>query len=688
MNTLQSLKKNKIPSPAICISKNARNYFLLIIFASIAFQQTRAQADSRLLLADKYFSSGDYFTAAGLYEQFLHPPVKQKQPTGFPLNSKKNRTDVIGNNMNKYDILYKQAESYRLANYWEEAAERYKECLESDPAKYASALYWYSVCQRSLGKYKEAEANASQFLSTTAGSANPYQQSAENELETIQYIKNQLNRPDSILFTISKINSLNGQEKGIYAPAATQGNQLMITSTKIDSIVTPGVNPYHNRLFYSTLVNGNLQNILPVTIDGMDASLNQGTASLSANGDHLYFTQWKKENAQTISSIYYSTKTDSGWGIPVLLPLVNSEVSSSKQPFCSIEGKYLFFASDRPGGSGNFDIWISVLLPDGSAGEPVNAGEMLNTAANEQAPFYHSSSHSLVFASDRKPGMGGFDLFTAKGWDMNWEKPENIGYPVNSSRDDLYFYAPEKSSLLSKAIISSDRGSECCLETYTVSKTPKKNIIKGFVQDCKNNEPIADVEIIMKSVSGKVVSTKTAVDGSYQFEIAGYADEQQLILGKELYKEKISGINITEIDDTGWLTDIFSNEPICIEKKLVIKPENVVTLYFDFDKSNLKERGIAQLDSIYSVLTEDSIATIQISGYTDGRGTEEYNKVLSDKRARSCAGYLIEKGIDPNRISFESFGACCPIEMEMINGRDNADGRSRNRRALINIKKD
>ena len=94
------------------------------------------------------------------------------------------------------------------------------------------------------------------------------------------------------------------------------------------------------------------------------------------------------------------------------------------------------------------------------------------------------------------------------------------------------------------------------------------------------------------------------------------------------------------------------------------------------------------MDSIYSVLSADSTATIQISGYTDGRGSEEYNKKLSDRRAKACADYLIGKGIDAARISFESFGACCPIEMELLNGRDNPDGRSKNRRALINISKE
>jgi outer membrane protein OmpA-like peptidoglycan-associated protein len=119
-----------------------------------------------------------------------------------------------------------------------------------------------------------------------------------------------------------------------------------------------------------------------------------------------------------------------------------------------------------------------------------------------------------------------------------------------------------------------------------------------------------------------------------------------------------------------------------------IKAEDVVTVFFDFDKSNLKPDAIVRLDSIYDMLTANPIATIQISGYTDGRGTAAYNAVLSDKRARACADYIAAKGIDPARISFVSFGACCPIEMELINGRDNAEGRSKNRRALINVKKD
>jgi outer membrane protein OmpA-like peptidoglycan-associated protein len=190
----------------------------------------------------------------------------------------------------------------------------------------------------------------------------------------------------------------------------------------------------------------------------------------------------------------------------------------------------------------------------------------------------------------------------------------------------------------------------------------------------------------MKETSGKTFTATTGEDGSYVFELSGDINQRQFITTKDKYAGKSTEMEV-DGGKSGWLIDTIYNAPICLEKKLVIKVENVVTVYFEFDRSELKDRAINQLDSIYNVLVEHPQATIQVSGYTDGLGSVEYNKKLSDRRAKSCADYLIAKGIDPSRISFESFGACCPVEMEMINGRDNPDGRSMNRRALINIDK-
>ena len=657
------------------------------------FQPQDQQVKSTLQLADQYFAAGEYYTAAHLYEQYLNPPRTQKTVSDFPLNAK--WKGAAANNVSRTDILFKQAESYRLSNYWNEASITYKKCSEKDSAQNPDALYWYAVCERSLGHYANAEQGFKDFLNT-ADANNPHREAAEKELQTLSYIQQQLSRPDSVLVTMQKLNIPGSNEKGAFAPVHISGDQFLISSTTADSIQVNGINPYYSHLFYATLNNDGLENITPVTLP-VTEPVNQGAAGISADGNYLYFSQWKKEKGITVSSIYYAIKQAGGWSSPTLLPLVNAGGYNSKQPFCSPDGKYLFFASDRPGGSGKFDIWYAPLNSDGTTGEPVNAGAVINTEGDEQAPFYHNSSSTLVFSSNGRAGMGGYDLFAAKGSEASWKLPENLGYPVNSPRDDIYFFAPEKTALLSNAVFSSDRGSGCCLETYRISKAPKSKRLAGIIRDCKDNAPVADAAIVLKNASEEIAKTTTDAKGKYVFDLMSntYKD-LVLTISKELYNEAISFSKIENTDESDLLIDKLTNEDLCIEKKpeekpeevLVIKVENVVTVYFDFDKSILKPEVINKLDSIYNIMVENTTTTIQISGYTDGLGTEAYNKKLSDKRAKACADYLLQKGIDASRISFVSFGACCPIEMELINGRDNPDGRSRNRRALINIKKD
>lgn len=670
--------------------------FLLLLAAIAAWAPSQSQqAKNPVQLGDQYFAAGEYYTAAHLYGQFLNPPKKQKAVSDFPLNIKGRRSAIQTKSASRADILYKQAESYRLANYWQEAAIAYKECTEQN-AKHTNAQYWYAVCERSLGHYVAAEEALRQYLGTVDHN-NPYRTAAEQELQTILYIRQQLSRPDSVLFKTEKLNGPGSSEKGLFAPAEVNGNRFLISSTESDRVPVTGINPYHSRLFYVTLNNGRLEDMTPLSIRGADSVNNQGAACVSANGKYLYFSQWKKEKGKTVSAIYYATKQGDGWSLPIPVPSINVNGYNSKQPFCSADGKYLFFASDKPGGSGSFDIWYAPMNDDGATGEPVNAGKVINTTGEEQAPFYHTSSNTLVFSSNGRQGMGAYDLFTAKGSEANWKLPENMGHPVNSQRDDIYFYASEKTTLLANAFFSSDRGGGCCLETYMVSKKPKNRQLMGVVRDCADNSLVAGADVILKDASGKTWKTTTDTEGRYVFDAGSETYEGlAVITNKELYIEKSSSFNVENTDESDLMTDKLTNADLCMEKipekkpeePLVIKAENVVTVYFDFDKSALKPEVVDRLDSIYTVMVENPSATIQISGYTDGLGSGEYNKKLSDRRARACADYLVQKGIETGRITFVSFGACCPVEMELINGRDNPDGRSRNRRALINVKKD
>jgi outer membrane protein OmpA-like peptidoglycan-associated protein len=674
---------------------NTTGKCLLLLAAFTASLVTEAQQAKKnpVQLGDQYFAAGEYYTAAHLYGQFLNPPKKQKPGSDFPLAQLGRRRISTTKGDSRAAILYKQAESYRLANYWQEAATAYKEYADQNPGENSEALYWYAVCERSLGHYTIAEQTIKQFLSSPNSE---YKLAAEKELQTLKFIQQQLSRPDSILFKTSKVDAPNSHERGVFAPLHMGGDQYMVSSTQRDSVLVNGVNPYHSRLFTVSMNNGVMGEMTPVLIPGAATLDNQGAAAITADGKNLYFSQWKKENGKIVSSIYHSTKTENGWSSPLLVNSINTEGHNSKQPFCSADGK-LYFSSDRPGGSGSFDIWYAPLNGDGTIGEAVNAGTGVNSVGEEQAPFYHNSTSTLVFSSNRLPGMGGYDLFLAKGRDNSWTAAENMGYPVNSSRDDIYFFTNDKGNLLNNALVSSDRAGSCCLETFRITKAAKNKRLMGILLDCSDNSPVEGAQVILKDATGKTWSMMTGADGKYVFEPGNESfKELSITIIKDNYIQSNAPFAAETTDESDLLMDRLTNTDVCIEKipepkeeePLVIKAEDVVTVYFEFDRSILKPEVKSKLDSIYQVMIDYPTTTIQISGYTDGLGSEEYNQKLSDRRARACADYIISKGIEATRIRFVSFGACCPVEMELINGRDNPDGRSMNRRALINVKKD
>ncbi|HEX6429704.1 MAG TPA: OmpA family protein [Niastella sp.] len=639
------------------------------------------QGKSPLQLADQYFAAGEYYTAAYLYEQYLNPSKTNTNAPAFTTYAKKGRATEGIQNRSRASILYKQAESYRLAHYWVNADSAYKKCTDNK-----DALYWSAVCERSLGKYDEAEENIRKYLNAD-GTNSQFKEAAEKELQTLQYIRKQL--AGAGMVNSSKLNTPGSFEKGAFAVRAVSGNKYLVSSTKTGAAGAKGINPNSSRLFYATLKNDSLDQLTPVDLPVAGISDNQGVASYTADGNRIYFTKWRKENGRILSNIYYIiNRGDSGWTEPVLLPQVNINGFSSKQPFCSADGIYLYFASDRPGGSGEFDIWYAPIYEDGSAGSPVNAGSAINTAGDEQAPFYHTSSGTMVFSTNGRPGMGGYDLFSVKGSDRAWGLPRNMGYPVNSSRDDIYFFAPEDSALLATAIVGSDRGTGCCLENYLIKRSLKNKRLTGLVRDHKDNSPVADADIVLTDPSGKTWTTKTNGEGNYLFDtIHNDYSNYRITITKQNYNDTVDVVKINDTAEVDLMTDQVFNRDMYIDKKFVFIAENVVIVYFDFDMSNLKTEAVNKLDSVYQVLMQFPASTLQISAYTDGKGSNEYNKKLSDRRARACADYFINKGVNTSRITFESFGACCPLELELINGRDNPDGRSRNRRALINISK-
>ncbi len=170
--------------------------------------------------------------------------------------------------------------------------------------------------------------------------------------------------------------------------------------------------------------------------------------------------------------------------------------------------------------------------------------------------------------------MGAFDLYSAKGTANVWSEPANMGYPVNSSRDDIYFYAPEKTRLLENAIVGSDRGAGCCIETYRVNKAPKQNKLSGLVLDCKNHKPVADASIVFTTPAGETRTTTTDINGNYTFDTCRARSSTTILLqlANRLTAIQYQTSQITKTDETNLLIDQLFNTDLCVEKEIRTAP--------------------------------------------------------------------------------------------------------------------
>ena len=643
-----------------------------------------------LKLLIKFFNQGNSYAAAVYYEKYLQASTAENDQQFKPYFAKKNDSPSPINipPVARKKAIYNLAESYRVLNDYTNAEKWYNEVLTQDGAdQFPLGQYWYGITLRANNK-PEAAGNAFLSFLSTYKENDEFAKSAKMEIANFPYVQTQTQRSDSGLYKIN-ISPING--KGATYAAAVSNNILYFSSTRPDTTIklSKEESPYVNNIYQTSFTEGK-----PGTADKLSLTnprgYEQGTTTFSASGSRIFFTRWQKINNANISAIYTSEKQGDKWSEPVkLLAEINEEGFSSKEPFVTSDG-HLLFSSNRPGGIGKFDLWAATIDSNGSVtGQAKNLGETINTTHDDQCPFYHPTTNTLVFASNGRIGMGGFDLYTSKGTiDGGWQPAINPGYPINSVKDDLYFTTTNNNSLLKNAFISSDRNSSCCLELFNLDKEYKK-YISGNVVNCKTNVPVADALIqVMDSAKGRVLFTQlTDASGKYVFDITDISRPLQFAAEKQGYtSSKIAGAK------TGIETDTATNDLLCLTPiennpepgKISFSP---MLLHFDFDKSNIRSDAAVVLDSLAAVMQREPGMSVEIGGYTDGKGAESYNLNLSDERAEACYNYLTRyKNINPKRFLKKAYGACCHVAKELTeDGKDNPEGRQLNRRAEFRI---
>lgn len=627
---------------------------------------------------DRYFDNGNYYAAAIYYQKALKiiPSKDYFQPYNvFKTGTAKQKKDAKAYQY----LLYKLGQSFRLYKDYESAEEWYRKVLQFNNDLFPLTRLWYGVTLRANSKYDSAIVELKQFKSDYSGQQK-YVNKAKLEIASCEFAIEQLKYPR--LAEIEELPQPINLEKGSeYAPVGIGDTLFFTSSRKLENINSRKHTPYINKLYITITTDTGYSQVERMSVKS-DKYGEEAAASL--NDNRLYFTEWhngNKGDGQYV--IMMSTLGEKGtWSDPVKLGHVVNQVDySTKEASVTADGKYIVFASDRPGGSGGYDLWYAKLGTNGQpVGEAVNLGNTVNSEKDEVNPFYDAKEGKLIFSSNGRVGMGGFDLYFSQGAlsDNDWTEPQNYGYPVNSSKDDNYYYPMEEKE--NKFYTSSDRNSVCCMDLYTVQLNDMKVI--GHVYDADTHEPIKRVQTYLTdSLSGDTLGHLiTKEDGYFHFPLINRRP-LKMHFSHKVYGEKNIEITHAELKpvDSVYERDVYM--------KLVInRPIRIENVYYDFDKASLREESLPSLDSLISLLTDHPEWRVEIGAHTDALGADEYNQWLSQQRAQSVVDYLTAHGVARDRLEAKGYGEKQPVAPNKNpDGSDNPEGRQLNRRTEFTI---
>lgn len=443
--------------------------------------------------------------------------------------------------------------------------------------------------------------------------------------------------------------------------------------------VLPGLSNVQEDFFISVKENDFWSKAINVG-DPLNTDGNEGAQTILVDGSVMYFTACNRADGKGRCDIYSSLKENGRWTEAINIGSPVNSAFWEAQPSISPDGKTLYFVSNRDGGFGKKDIWMSNKLENGRWSKPINMGENVNSAEDEQSPFIHPDNKTLYFASEGKVGMGGFDLFkVTKNSDGTWSKPLNLGYPINTPSDEIGLIVNAKGD---RAFFSSDRSSEKGrdifeFELYKEVRPNPVSYIKGKVYDSENQKKLkANFELISLE-SNETIMQAESDQNTGEFLVCIPTDnDYALNVSKEeylFYSDNFELKGVHEITNP-YLKDVALN-PIKEGQKIILK-----NIFYATDSYELVDKSIAELTKLTDFLNHNPGLKIEISGHTDNVGTSEYNLNLSKNRAKSVYNYLIEKGIKSERLTYKGYG-----ESQAINTNETVEGRAENRRTEIKI---
>ena len=415
----------------------------------------------------------------------------------------------------------------------------------------------------------------------------------------------------------------------------------------------------------------------------INSKFNEGTCTISADGRKLIFTSCVGRPGFGSCDLFESQRIGDAWSTPSNLGAMVNSPDWESQPSLSADGQVLYFVSDRRGGFGRRDIWVSYLSEDGKWTKAVNLGKEVNTEYDEISPFIHVNNKTLYFSSKGITGFGGYDIFfSEKTGENQWTPPVNVGYPVNNHEDQfsLFITADGKTGYYSHEEPTEEGQSVSKIFQVEIPEDQvryKSNYVKGIVRDKVTRQPLsATVELFNLEKNQRESKVDSdSITGEYLMVLTQGAD-YALYVNKRKYLFQSLNFNYTELKDFEPVVMDIDLDPVREGSVAVLK-----NIFFDVDKYELKEKSQTELEKLIRFMKENAAVKIEIGGHTDNTGSAGYNRQLSEKRARAVFDYLVEKGIDARRLTPKGYG---PDQPRASN--DGEEGRQLNRRIEFKVK--
>lgn len=611
------------------------------ILSAALIMMSMFSACNRMYLAkaDKDFENLRYNAAIENYKKYL---VKNDDPT----------------------VRMKVVEACIKSNHIKEAIDELSRIREQ---RSNSGNYWLLQGRLLMeqGKYDSAEVAFKRHLEQQ-----PNDQEAGKLCENCSWISSMMH--DTGNYEIRQIN-FDGLKT--YFSASPYKNGIIFTANTDEKgrALDPKTGEAYLNLFYSEKDDRGVW-LKPTMLQGdVNSYYHESCACVNPESEELFFTrsnsidrkQLAKKDAGS-QKIFLAKHENNSWKGLNPFPY-NSEKYSVAQPSIAAGKKLFFFVSDMPGGAGGTDIYFSTMYGPGFT-EPVNLGNLVNTAGNEMFPWYDEADSCLYFSSEGHQNFGGLDVFKVKFVDGKPGEVKNLGFPINSSKDDFnYLINKERST----GYISSNRsGSD---KLYEVKVIPPAVTITGRITTNKKELEIeqAFIDIINKE-SGEKVRVLSDAKGRYTARIN--ADSQyRIYAGKDSYFMS----SPTEISGGGLNKNSEVNIDFDLEEIIIDKPMTLQNLYYGLNESELNAESKRELDKLAELLRNNPQIAVEVGSHTDARSEDSYNLELSEKRARAAVEYLINKGINKERISGKGYG-----ETRLLNNCGNSVNCSDEQHAL------